>query len=223
MSGLELGLRWKKPIMIVVVLVAVVIAASYAIFRLLDAGQLNPVVLLILAAVISIGLPMLRSNFFPSRRDCETEYAFHEQRLEKEIIQSITNRIGQDALNRIFSAPGHYRDGADDIIDHMLKHEKARSDPEMRFALLMAQARYYEKIGDPESGISILRNALRIKPQHFVARMHLAGNYEWIGAQEKALRQYRELLDESQNISKGMKKLVVLRRKALQEEKPPQT
>jgi len=223
MSGLESRLRWKKPIVIVVVLVAVVIAASYSIFGLLDAGKLNPVALLILAAVISIGLPMLRSNFFPSRRDCETEYAFHEQRLEKEITQSITDGIGPNALNRIFSAPGHYRDAANERINHMLESEEALHNPELRFALLMALARYEEKIGDPEAGIPVLRSALKIKPQHFVARMHLAGNYEWIGASDEALRQYQELLDEPQNLTVGMKKLVVLRRNALQAEKPPST
>lgn len=223
MIGLELLLRWKKPIVIAVALVAVVIGASYSIFGLLDAGKLNPVVLLILAAVISIGLPMLRSNFFPSRRDCETEYAFHEQRLEKEITQSITNGIGQDALNRIFSAPGRYREAADERIDNMLARDETIRNPELRFALLMALARYNEKNGDPESGIHVLRSALKIKPQHFVARMHLAGNYEWIGASEEALRQYQALLDDPQNLSVGMKKLVVSRRKALQAGKPPQT
>ena len=93
--------RWKKRIVIAVLLAAALIATSYYVYGMLNTGKLNPIALLAVAAVISIGLPMLRSNFFPSRRDCETEYAFHEQRLEKEIMQALNDGIGQ-AANRIF-------------------------------------------------------------------------------------------------------------------------
>ena len=63
--------------------------------------------------------------------------------------------------------------------------------------------------GDPASGIPVLQKALKLKPQHFVARMHLAGNYEWIGAVEEARQQYCQLLDDRQTLSRGMQKLVI--------------
>ena len=212
--------RWKKRIVIAVLLAAALIATSYYVYGMLNTGKLTPIALLAVAAVISIGLPMLRSNFFPSRRDCETEYAFHEQRLEKEIMQALNDGIGP-AANRIFSAPGQYREAADDTIGAMLARGDLTRNPDVHFALLMALARYNEKIGDPSSGIPVLQKALELKPQHFVARMHLAGNYEWIGAVEEARQQYCQLLDDRQTLSRGMQKLVILRRNALGNEKTP--
>ena len=215
MPGQGLIQRWKKRIIIGVILVAAIIAASYYVYGLLDTGQFSPIALLVVAAVISIGLPMLRSNFFPSRRDCETEYAFHEQRLGKEITQAISEGIGQEALNQIFAAPGQYRDTAEEAIDRMLAWDDSARHPEVRFALLMALSRYHEKRGDPASGIPALRKALAIKPQHFVARMHLAGNYEWLGRAEEARRQYETLLENPQNLSAAMKKIVAAKIKSL--------
>ena len=208
MSRQGLIQRWKKHILIVVLLVAAIIAASYYVYGLLDTGKLSPIALLVVAAAISIGLPMLRSNFFPSRRDCETEYAFHEQRLEKEITQVISEGIGQEALNQIFAAPGQYRDAAEEAIGRMLVRDDTVRHPEVHFALLIALSRYHEKSGDPASGIPVLRKALEIKPQHFVARMHLAGNYEWLGEAAEARRQYETLLENPHNLSAAMKKIV---------------
>jgi tetratricopeptide (TPR) repeat protein len=207
--------RWKKHIVITVIMVAALVAASYYIYGMLDTGELNPVALLVVAAVIAIGIPMLRSNFFPSRRDCESEYAFHEQRLEKEITQAIDTGLGQEALNRIFYAPGHFQEAAEETIGQMLTRDDRIRDHEVQFALLMALARYYEKTGDPASAIPVLRDALGIKPQHFVAGMHLAGNYEWAGATDEARQQYETLLENPEDLSTAMKKLVTAKIKTL--------
>ncbi len=200
--------RLKKLVIIVLAIFAALVVASYLVYSLLQSGRMPPMALLVLAAVISIAIPMIRSNFFPSDRDCAAEYAFHEQRLEKEILQHISDSLGPDTLNRLFSQPDQYRASAGDHLEQLLTQENVRQNPDLHFALLLSLARFHEKNGTPPSSIALLINALEIKPQQFVARMHLAGNYEWVGAAEEARRQYRILLEHPEMLSGAMKKLV---------------
>ena len=207
--------RLKKLVIIVLAIFAALVVASYLVYSLLQSGRMPPMALLVLAAVISIAIPMIRSNFFPSDRDCAAEYAFHEQRLEKEILQHISDSLGPDTLNRLFSQPDQYRASAGDHLEQLLTQENVRQNPDLHFALLLSLARFHEKNGTPPSSIAPLINALEIKPQQFVARMHLAGNYEWVGAAEEARRQYRILLEHPEMLSGAMKKLVAANLKAI--------
>lgn len=207
--------RLKKLVIIVLAIFAALVGASYLVYNLLQSGRMPPMALLVLAAVISIAIPMIRSNFFPSDRDCAAEYAFHEQRLEKEILQHISDSLGPDTLNRLFSQPDQYRASAGDHLEQLLTQENVRQNPDLHFALLLSLARFHEKNGTPPSSIAPLINALEIKPQQFVARMHLAGNYEWVGAAEEARRQYRILLEHPEMLSGAMKKLVAANLKAI--------
>jgi hypothetical protein len=200
--------RLKKLVIIVLAIFAALVGASYLVYSLLQSGRMPPMALLVLAAVISIAIPMIRSNFFPSNRDCATEYAFHEQRLEKEILQHISDRLGPDTLNHLFSHPDQYRASAGDHLEQLLTQENVRQNPDLHFALLLSLARFHEKNGAYLSGIAPLTAALEIRPQHFVARMHLAGNYEWVGNAEEARRQYRILLAHPEMLSGAMKKFV---------------
>lgn len=207
--------HWKKWIIAGLALLAALGGVSYFVYSLLDAGKLPPLALLAVAAMISIGLPMLRSNLFPSRRDWETEFAFHEQRLESEITQSIDQGLGPEALNRIFTAPGQFRDAANHAIEQMLAQEEVDQTPGLHFALLVALGRFYSKSGQPESALPALQAALSIKPRHFIARMHLAGNCEWIGAVEEARQHYEFLLQDPRDLSAAMKRLVAAKIKAM--------
>jgi tetratricopeptide (TPR) repeat protein len=208
--------RLKKLVIIVIAIFAALVGASYLVYRLLQSGHMPPMALLVLAAVISIGIPMIRSNFFPSDRDCATEYAFHEQRLEKEMLQHISDSLGPDSLNDLFSQPDQYRASAGDHLEQLLTQENVPQNPDLHFALLLSLARFHEKNGTPRSSIALLKAALEIKPQQFVARMHLAGNYEWIGETEEACRHYRILLDHPETLSGAMKKLVATHLKNVQ-------
>jgi len=200
--------RLKKLVIIVLVVFAALVGASYLVYSLLQSGRMPPMALLALAAVISIAIPMIRSNFFPSDRDCATEYAFHEQRLEKEILHHISDSLGPDTINQLFSQPDQYRASAGDHLEQLLTQEDVRQNPDLHFALLLSLARFHEKNGTHPSSIAPLIAALEIKPQHFVARMHLAGNYEWVGAAEEARRHYRILLEHPEMLSGAMKKFV---------------
>jgi hypothetical protein len=204
-------LRLKRLVIIALVIFAALVGASYLIYNLLHSGWMHPLALLVLAAVISIAIPMIRSNFFPSDRDCATEYDFHEQRLAKEIVQQISDTLGTDTLNRLFSQPDQYRASAGEHIEALLGQDHIRQNPDLHFSLLLSLARFHEKNGDPRSSIPLINAALAIKPQQFVARMHLAGNYEWIGAAEDARRQYGALLEHPETLSRAMKKLVTAR------------
>ena len=210
--------RLKKLAIIAIAIFIALVGASYLVYNLLHSGRMDPMALLLLAAVISITIPMIRPNFFPSDRDCATEYAFHEQRLQKEIIQQISDSLGTDTLNRLFSQPDQYRASAGEHIEALLGQDNVRQNPDLHFALLLSLARFYEKNGDPRSSIPLINAALAIKPQQVVARMHLAGNYEWIGAAEDAHRQYRTLLEHPETLSRAMKKLVTARIKSNREE-----
>ena len=207
--------HWKKWIVAGLVLLGALGGTSYFVYSLLDTGKLPPLALLAVAAVISIVFPMLRSNLFPSRRDCETEFGFHEQRLESEITHIIEEGLGPEALNRIFAGPGQFREAANHAIEQMLAREEMAQTPDLHFALLVALGRFYAKSGQPESALPTLQAALAIKPQHFIARMHLAGNYEWIGAAEDARQHYEILLKDPRDLSLAMKKLVAAKIKAI--------
>ena len=206
---------WKKWVVAGIVLLAALAGASYFVYGMLGTGKLSPLALLAVAAVISIGFPMLRSNFFPSPRDCETEFTFHEKRLESEIMQTIEEALGREALNAIFTAPGQFREAANRAIDQMLAKEKAGQAPDLHFALLVALGRFFEKADQPESALPAFQNALAIKPRHVIARMHLAGNYEWLGATEDARQHYEILLENPRDLSAAMKKLVAAKIKAM--------
>ena len=208
---------WKKWILLGIALFAALVGASYLVYTLLGSGRLHPVALLALAAALSIALPMMRTNLFPSDKDCAAEYAFHEQRLEKEILQQISDGLGPETANRLFAAPEQYAASAADDLRELLAVPQVRETPALHFAVLVALARLYEKSGDPEAGIPLLQSAMAIQPHHFMARMHLAGNLEWMGLRDEACRHYRWVQSHSRDLSKAMKKVVGAKLKACRE------
>jgi len=90
----------------------------------------------------------------------------------------------------------------------LLEQDDVHHKPDLHFALLLSLARFHEKDNDPQSSIPLIKAALAIKPQQFVARMHLAGNYELTGVPEEARRHYRILLEHPETLSGAMKKMV---------------
>lgn len=198
---------WKKLLPAAIAIVAGLVGACFFIYRLLDTGTINPLVLLFLAALISIALPMLRSNYFPSAKDCAAEYDFHEKRLEELILLRIADTLGQEAINKVFKPDGRFCDSADDRLQQLLENNTVRQDAELRFLLLLTLARFYEKNGDPQASIQQLTEALKINPHHFIANFHLAMNYEWIGSIDNAVRHYQQSLKDPGGVSRGMRKL----------------
>lgn len=199
----------KKLLLAVIAIVAGLVGVCFFIYRLLETGSINPLVLLFLAALISIALPMLRSNYFPSSKDCAAEYDFHEKRLEEQILRRIAGTLGQEAINKVFAQDGRFRDSTDDRLRLLLENNAVRQDAELRFLLLLALARFYEKSGDPHASIQQLTEALKINPHHFIANFHLAMNYEWIGSIDNAVRHYQQSLRDPGGVSRGMRKLAV--------------
>jgi hypothetical protein len=208
---------WKKWILLAIAVFAALVGASYLVYTSLGSGRLHPMALLALAAALSIALPMVRTIFFPSEKDCAAEYAFHEKRLEKEILQQISDGLGPETVNRLFAAPEHYAPTAADDLQELLAAPQARNAPSLTFVLLLALARLYEKSGDPQAAIPLLRSAVAIQPHHFMARMHLAGNFEWMGAWDEACRHYQWLQEHSRDLSKAMENVVKAKLKACRE------
>ena len=214
MTPKTISKRWKWVAVIVIAVFALLVAGSYAVYSQLNSGRIPPLALLALAAAISITVPMVRANFFPSARDCETEYAFHEQRLEREILTIIEVALGPDVRQRLLAVPDQYRSSADKESQAWLDKEETRANPELYFALLLFQARFYEKTGDPQAAIPLLEKALDLQRGHFIARMHLAGNYEWLGDHEAACHHYRQLIAHGDDLSLAMRKLAAAKMKA---------
>jgi len=206
--------RWHRVLVIILLVFALLVGASYLVYSQLDSGRIAPLGLLALAAVISLAIPMIRSNFFPSVRDCEAEYAFHEKRLERAIVDRIEETLGSGARQGLFSTPDQYQPSASDLIQQWLAQEAITANPEVHFALLVSLARLYEKQGDPQASLTAWQEALTIQPQHFIARMHLAGNYEWIGDREGARRHYQHILDHPETLSRAMIRMVSAKIKA---------
>lgn len=174
----------------------------------LDRNGVSPLWLLALAGLISLAVPMLRANFFPSAKDCAAEYAFHESRLAEAHRQRIAAAFSSEAFGRLLDGPDRFADAADDDLYAMLSDARAADDDELRFALLMTRARVYETHGDPETSMEFISQALNLNPRHFIANFRMAMLSEWNDAPEKALAHYRQALTDTRDLSRAMVKLV---------------
>jgi tetratricopeptide (TPR) repeat protein len=193
-----------------VMALAAVLFVGLGVFALftLKTGRFHPLVLLVLAAAVSLALPLVRSNFFPSARDCADEYDFHERRLDAQFRQWIADALGTEALGRIDLSSGRSSDAAEQACLALLETGPVRGDDNLGFALRMILARIYETGGDAERSIQYLSEALEVKPGHFIANFRLAMNHEWTGAPGAARHHYRRAADDPGGVSRGMARLV---------------
>ena len=185
-------------------------------YWLLRNDGIHPAWLIGVAALISIAFPMLRSNFFPSAKDCTAEYDFHEKRLEAQIRQQVAERLGSEDFQRLYSQDGIPRDSSMDHCRELIRNAPARGDRELRFALLLLLARIHENRGDPEKSIQCLKEAINLEPQHFIANFRIAMNYELIGNEHAAVHHYRQALEDPGGLSRAMEKLTVAQMKRIQ-------
>ncbi|MGD8266625.1 MAG: hypothetical protein PVG19_08565 [Desulfobacterales bacterium] len=201
----------NRILLIVLTAIGAIVAASILVYHMLTSGRLAPLALLLVAAVISIALPMLRSNFFPSAKDCLTEFDFHTRRREVFIRQQITDKLGPAAFHPIDTDQR-----AEAYLLTALDHAQHHPDEDLRFALLAALAQHHERHGDPDAAIRSLTEASRSRPTDFVTRFQLARNYEWRGDQVRALQAYRQLLAAPGELSRAMRRLTRQRIKDLE-------
>lgn len=199
----------RKLFVGLVVFAAVLFGASILVLHLMKTATLSPLLLLLLAALISISIPMVRSNFFPSARDCAEEYNFHGRRLEEEILREIKGALGKETLNRIFSQPGMFSESAGTLCRELLGKADVRKDDRLCFALRLALARFHEQNGELGQSADDLSGALEIDPDHFIANFRLAVILESIGSLDDALAHYRRALGDPGGLSRAMKKLTL--------------
>lgn len=201
----------NRILLIALTAIVAIVAACILVYRMLTSGRLDPLTLLFIAAVISIALPMLRSNFFPSAKDCQTEFDFHARRREVFIRQQITDKLGPAAFNPIDTDQR-----TEAYLLTALDNAQHRSDEDLRFALLAALAQHYERRGDPDAAIRSLTEARQSRPTDFVTRFQLARNYEWLNDQGGALQAYRQILVAPGELSRAMRRLTRQRIKDLE-------
>jgi hypothetical protein len=197
----------KKTIWIACAVLAAVTAACIIVYRMLAVGRVEPWALLLLAGGISILLPMLRTHFFPSARDCDAEFDFHLRRQDAYVQQQISDKLGTAVYQKIQSQQDHGPQQLADYILSRLESGEGGADPDLRSALLIALSRQHEKTGNPEAAIKSLRAAHQLRPQDFVTRFNLARNLEWQGNQAQAERIYRAILQNPAGLSRAMIKL----------------
>jgi len=205
----------KLPVLVLVVVCGLFAALAVS-FWLLGTEGIHPLWLIGIAALISILLPMLRANFFPSTKDCASEYAFHEKRLEEQTRRQISEKLGADEIGRIYSRNGTLNDSTIDRCLELILEDPARNDPELRFALLIDTARIFETRGEPDKSVQQLKKAIAIEPHHFIANFRIAMNYEWMGENASALRHYRQALGDPGGLSRAMEKLTKAQMERLQ-------
>ncbi|KPJ76623.1 MAG: hypothetical protein AMJ54_10925 [Deltaproteobacteria bacterium SG8_13] len=210
----------KKWSLIAVAVGAGLLAVFLFIYWLLESKSASPVALLVLAALISVALPMLRVNLFPSARECAAEYDFHDKRLDEQVRRQIADACGPDALEQMDASAGRQSDSAVRLLRKMLEGARARKDEQLRFALLVALSQVCEQSGDTRTSIEQLKKALESRPHHFIANFRLALQYERIGKAGAALVHYQQALRDSGGISRGMKRLASAQIKRLQASGP---
>jgi Flp pilus assembly protein TadD len=204
----------KALLPVLVAAAAAVVTALALIFWLLESGTMSPVMLLVLAALISLALPMLRANWFPSARDCAAEYDFHEQRLAAQIRDRIATALGQDSYLRLGTEADDSHQAAAGC-RRLLSENEGDDRAELRFALLLLLAEHCERSGDLKAADSALARALDIHPNHFLTCFRRAAILEHQGEAEAARRCYQAALDDPGGLSRAMIKLTRVRLKAV--------
>ena len=197
----------KKGLLIAGAVLAFTVTACILVYQMLTRGRIEPLVLLLLAAVISIMLPMARTHFLPSAADCRAELDFHIRRQEAFIHQQVAAKLGPAAVQQIGAAPNAATESPADYLLTLLEKPAEPPDTDLRFSLLICLSGFYEKTGDPEAAVESLTQALRSRPQDFVTRFRLARNLEWQGRPSEALDVYRQILDTPAGLSRAMIKL----------------
>ena len=197
----------KKGVFITCAVLIAIVAACVLVYHMLTSGRVDPLALLLLAALISIALPMVRTHFFPSAADCNAELDFHIQRQDAFIRQQIADKLGPETVQRIGAVPDGAAETPADYLLTLLAQKAEQSDADLRFALLIMLSRDCEKNGDPDAAIGHLTAALRLHPQDFIARLSLARNLEWQGNPAGALDVYQLILEDNAGLSRAMTKL----------------
>ncbi len=205
----------KKAVFITCAVLLAIVAACILVYHMLTSGRVDPLALLLLAAGISIVLPMVRAHFFASAADCRAELNFHIQRQDAFVRQQVADKLGPEAVQRIGAAAHGAAETPAEYILSLLANEGERWDVDLRFALLIILSRYYEKTGDPEAAIEYLTAALQSRPQDFVTRFCLARNLEWQGKPGEALAVYQLILNDTAALSRAMIKLIRRQMEAL--------
>ena len=191
----------KKGLVLAAIALLAFTAACIVVYLMLASGRVEPMGLLLLAAVIAILLPMARSHYFPSLADCRSEFEFHVQRQAVFARQQVADRLSPEIVAQVeaASAPGEIM---------ALKERLAqRKDADLDFALQIILSRLHEQAGDPGAAAASLTDALRCRPLDFVARFRLARNLEWQGDRSGALETYRAILAAPAGLSRAMRKL----------------
>ena len=192
----------NRILLIALAATGAIIAACILVYQVLTTGRLDPLALLFMAAVISMALPMLRANFFPSVKDCQAEFDFHVRRRDVFVRQQITDKLGLAALD-----PIHADQRAEAGLLNALENIQHRADEDLRFALLSGLAQHYERRGDPDAAIRCLTEAHQSRPGDFITRFQLARNYEWREDRTQALQTYRQILEAPEELSRAMRRL----------------
>ena len=191
----------KKGVVLAGIALAAITGACILVYQMLTSGRVEPVSLLLLAAVVAIAIPMVRTHFFPSLADCRAEFDFHAQRQAVFARQLVADKLGAETAQRIETAPG-----AGEIMA-VMENAAPREDADLNFALQIMLSIRHEKAGDPEAAAVSLTEALRCRPQDFIARFRLAGNLEWQGDATGAIEIYRGILSQPKGLSRAMLKL----------------
>ncbi len=198
----------KKGLIIAGTVLIAIVAACILVYHMLTSGRIDPLALLLLAAGISIVLPMVRTHFIPSAADCSAELDFHIRRQDAFVRQQVADKLGPEAVQRLEAvADGAAGNPVNDLLGSLVDAEGEGPDADLRFALLIMLSRNCEKTGDPEAAIEYLSEALQSRPQDFVTRLSLARNLEWQGNPGGALEVYQQILDNTAGLSRAMIKL----------------
>ena len=197
----------KKTIVIAGAVLIAIVIACIIVYRLLTTGHVEPLALLLFAGLISIMLPIIRANFFPSARDCDAEFAFHTRRRDVFIRQQVIDSLGEAAWQQIAAPPRTLNENPEDFFSALLAGGEAESNADLRFALLAALSGYHEKAGDPQAAIASLAAAQKLRPQDFMTLFSLARNYAWKGNPDAARRILHQILASPAGLSRAMIKL----------------
>ena len=199
---------WRRRVFLIIGAAVLYASVFYLVSRYFGySGGFASVYVLIMGAIsVLILLPFFRSKLWRREKSHFSEYDKLEENFEKTANDEIINKLGEGMYTKLYTED-LYRAVIDgiSICQELLSRDEVRKDDNLKFYIYVRIASYFVKDEQYNKAVHYLKEALSLKPDHFLVNLKLAEVHEWGGAGTDAIRCYETALATSTNVSTDFK------------------